>query len=165
MMPNWLNLPLQILTYLIMLVGLLGMVIPIYPGVIIIWAAALIQGLVTGFHTLEIWVIVVLTLLAIAGSLVDNLLMGGKARKAGAAWISIGLALSAGLVGTFLLPPLGGLIAAPLILFLAEYLRVRDHRRSWRITLNLLTGWGLSFFARFGIGLIMIVIWALWGSR
>ncbi|MFO8036658.1 MAG: DUF456 domain-containing protein [Anaerolineales bacterium] len=165
MIPNWLNLPLQILTYLIMLVGLLGMIIPIYPGVIIIWAAALAHGLATGFSTLEIWVILLLTLLAIAGSLVDNLLMGGKARQAGATWTSIGLALSAGLVGTFLLPPLGGLITAPLTLFLAEYLRVHDHRRSWRITLNLLTGWGLSFFARFGIGLTMIIIWALWGIR
>jgi uncharacterized protein YqgC (DUF456 family) len=164
-MPNWLNLPLQILTYLIMLVGLVGMVIPIYPGVVIIWAAALIHGLVTKFSTLEVWVFVLLSLLAVAGSLVDNLIMGGKARKAGAAWTSIGLALSAGLVGTFLFPPLGGLLAAPLILFLAEYVRIPDHQRSWHVTRNLLTGWGLSFFARFGIGLVMIVVWALWGSR
>ena len=36
-MPNWLNLSLNIFTYLIMAVGLVGMVIPIYPGVVIIW--------------------------------------------------------------------------------------------------------------------------------
>jgi len=164
-MPSWLNLPLQILIYLIMLVGLVGMVIPIYPGVIIIWAAALAHGLATGFNTLEIWVILLLTLLAILGSLVDNLLMGGKARRAGASWMSIGLALAAGLMATFLFPPFGGIIAAPLALFLSEYLRNRDHRISWYVTRKLLTGWGLAFLARFGIGLTMIVIWALWGSR
>jgi len=162
---NWLDLPFRILIYLIMAVGLFGMVIPIYPGVIIIWAAALIHGLATGFSTLETWVIVLLTLLAAAGSLVDNVLMGGKARQAGASWLSIGLALAGGLLGTFLFPPLGGIIAAPLILYLAEYLRIRDHRRARHVTANLLTGWGLSFLARFGIGLVMIIVWAMWGSR
>lgn len=164
-MPNWLNIPLQILIYLIMLVGLLGMVIPIYPGVVIIWAAALIHGLVTGFSTLEAWVLILLTMLGIAGTLVDNLLMGGKARRAGAAWTSIGLALAAGLIATFFLPPFGGLIAAPLALYLAEYLRIRNHQLAWRVTRQLLTGWGLAFLARFSIGLVMITIWALWGVR
>lgn len=164
-MPTWMNVPLQILIYLIMVVGLFGLVIPIYPGVVIIWAAALLHGLLTGFSTLEIWVIVLLTLLAVAGSLVDNALMGGKARQAGASWLSIGLALGGGLVGTFLFPPLGGIIAAPLLLFGAEFLRRNDRRQAWRVTVSLLTGWGLAFLVRFGIGLVMIIIWTLWGSR
>ncbi|MGB2964761.1 MAG: DUF456 domain-containing protein [Anaerolineales bacterium] len=164
-MPNWLNLSLNILIYLIMAVGLFGMVVPIYPGVVIIWAAALIHGLATGFLTLEVWVLVVITLLAIVGTLVDNFLMGGKARQAGASWLSIGGALLAGVIGTFAFPPLGGLIAAPTLLFLLEYARLRDSTEAWDITKGLLTGWGLSFVARFIIGLVMILIWAVWGVR
>jgi uncharacterized protein YqgC (DUF456 family) len=164
-MPNWLNLSINIFTYLIMAVGLVGMVLPIYPGVVIIWAAALIHGLVTGFATLEVWVMVIITLLMVAGTLVDNLLMGGKARQAGASWISIGGALLGGLIGTFAFPPLGGIIAAPTMLFLLEYARIRDSAEAWEITKGLLTGWGLSFLARFLIGLAMIVIWAVWGVR
>jgi len=165
MTPNWLNLSLNILTYLIMGVGLFGMIIPIYPGVVIIWAAALIHGLVTGFATQEIWVLVLLSLLMIAGSLVDNILMGGKARQAGASWISIGGALLGGLIGTFAFPPLGGIAAAPTLLFMLEYARLRDSAEAWIITKGLLTGWGLSFIVRFLIGLAMIAIWALWGVR
>ena len=164
-MPNWLNLSLNILIYLIMAVGLFGMVVPIYPGVVIIWAAVLIHGLATNFATLEIWLLVVITLLATAGTLVDNFLMGGKARQAGASWTSIAGALVAGLVGTFAFPPLGGLIAAPTLLFLLEYARLRDSAEAWVITKGLLTGWGLSFVARFIIGLVMIIIWAVWGVR
>ena len=164
-MPNWLNLSLNILTYLIMGVGLFGMVIPIYPGVTIIWAAVLIHGLATSFASLEIWVIVVITILMIAGTLIDNLLMGGKARQAGASWLSIGGALLAGLVGTFVFPPLGGIVAAPTLLFLLEYARLRDSQEAWDTTKGLLTGWGLAFIARFLIGLTMIVIWAIWGMR
>jgi uncharacterized protein YqgC (DUF456 family) len=164
-MPNWLNLSLNILIYLIMAVGLFGMVVPIYPGVVIIWAAALIHGLATGFETLEIWVLIVITLLAVVGTLVDNFLMGGKARQAGASWTSIAGALAAGIIGTFAFPPLGGLIAAPTLLFLLEYARLRDSNEAWVITKGLLTGWGLSFVARFIIGLAMIILWAAWGVR
>ena len=141
------------------------MVIPIYPGVVIIWAAVLVHGLATGFATLEILVLVIITLLMIVGTLVDNFLMGGKARQAGASWISIGGALLAGLVGTFAFPPLGGIVAAPTLLFLLEYARLRDSTEAWVITKGLLSGWGLSFVARFLIGLIMIIVWALWGVR
>lgn len=164
-MPNWLNLSINIFIYLIMGIGLLGMVVPIYPGVVIIWAAVLIHGLVTGFATLEIWVLAVISLLALAGTLVDNFLMGGKARQAGASWISIAGALLAGLIGTFAFPPLGGLIAAPTLLFLLEYARLRDSTEAWGVTKGLLTGWGLSFVARIFIGLVMVVIWAVWGVR
>ncbi|MFL7812617.1 MAG: DUF456 family protein [Anaerolineales bacterium] len=164
-MPNWLNLSLNILIYMIMAVGLIGMIIPIYPGVVIIWAAALIQGVVTGFATQEIWVLVVITILMIAGTLVDNVLMGGKARQAGASWTSIAGALLAGLAGTFAFPPLGGIIAAPTLLFLLEYARLRDSQAAWGVTKGLLTGWGLSFVARFLIGLAMIIVFVLWGAR
>jgi uncharacterized protein YqgC (DUF456 family) len=164
-MPNWLNLSLNIFTYLIMGVGLFGMIIPIYPGVVIIWAAGLIHGLATGFAFLEIWVLIVLTILMIAGTLVDNLLMGGKALQAGASWLSIGGALAGGLIGTFAFPPLGGIIAAPTLLFLLEYARIRDSQEAWDVTKGLMTGWGLSFIARFLIGLAMITIWIIWGVR
>ena len=164
-MPNWLNLSLNIFTYLIMGVGLFGMIIPIYPGVVIIWAAGLIHGLATGFAVLEIWVLIILTILMIAGTLVDNFLMGGKALQAGASWLSIGGALLGGLIGTFAFPPLGGIIAAPTLLFLLEYARVRDSQEAWDVTKGLMTGWGLSFIARFLIGLAMIAIWVIWGVR
>ncbi len=91
--------------------------------------------------------------------------MGGKARQAGASWTSIGGALLAGLIGTFAFPPLGGLLAAPTLLFLLEYSRLRDSTEAWGITKGLLTGWGLSFVARLIIGLSMVVIWAVWGVR
>ena len=164
-MANWLNLSLNIFIYLIMAVGLFGMVLPIYPGVVIIWAAALVHGLATSFATLEIWVLIIISLLMIGGTLVDNLLMGGKARQAGASWISIGGALLGGLIGTFAFPPLGGIIAAPTLLFLLEYARIRDSEEAWDTTKGLLTGWGLAFVARFLIGLVMIVVWTIWGVR
>ena len=75
---------------------------------------------------------VIITLLALVGSLADNLFMGAGARKGGASWLSIVVALSAGILGTIIFPPIGGLIAAPLAVLLLEYYRLRDWQQAWQ---------------------------------
>jgi hypothetical protein len=57
---------------------------------------------------------------------------------------------------------LGGIIGAPLALFLFEYIRLKDSELAWLITKGLMTGWGLSALARVGIALVMTVVWGIW---
>jgi uncharacterized protein YqgC (DUF456 family) len=72
-----------------MLVGLFGLIIPIFPGLVVIWLSALFFGLVVGFDTLGIIIFILITLGMVAGSLVDNFLMGAGARVGGASWLTI----------------------------------------------------------------------------
>lgn len=161
-MPAWLNVSIFALTQLFMLVGLVGLVVPVFPGLLVMWLAALGYGLVTRFETVGIIVFSLLTILMLVGSTVDNLVMGAGARKGGAAWLSIGVALAAGVIFTFVFPPIGGIIAAPLAVLLFEYLRVRDWQKAWQALRGLATGWGLAYFLRMGIGIIMMVLWWIW---
>lgn len=158
-MPAWLQTPLDITTLIFMGISLFGLIVPVFPGLVVIWGLALAHGLVSGF-TMGWPVFIIITLLMIIGSLIDNVLMGAKARQGGAAWLSIGLALLTALVTSFLLTPLVGLLSAPLALWLAEYLRTRDQQGAWKTTRALLAGWGWAFVARFGLGIIMIGLWA-----
>ena len=89
-------------------------------------------------------------------------LMGAKAREKGADWGSIILALLAGVLGTMLLPPIGGLIAAPLVLYLMEFRRLGDAEEAKTVVKALLTGWGLAFVVRFGLGVVMVGLWGIW---
>lgn len=161
-MPEWLNTSIIFLTQLILLVGLFGLIVPIFPGLVIMWLATLVYGIITGFRTLGIVLFIIITLLMIAGSIADNLMMGAGARKGGASWLAVGVAILAGVVGTIIWPPIGGLIAAPLGIFLLELVRYREFKKAWSAFLGLATGWGLSFFVRFGIGVMMILLWWLW---
>ncbi len=158
---NWLHLSLKIATLVVMLVGLLGLVVPIFPGIVVIWLAALGYGLAAGFGTTGTWVFAVLTLLMLAGVTVDNVLTARGAHQGGAKWYSIAAALVAGVAGTYFFPPLGGLIAAPLVLFGAEYLRQRNAHTAWKATRGYLWGCGWAFIVRFGLGVVMIGLWAL----
>ena len=161
-MPEWLGLPLFILTLVIMLVGLFGLAVPVFPGIVVIWLAALGYGAASGFSTLGIWMFVFITLLMLVGTLVDNLFMAAGSRKGGAAWLTLVLCMVAGVAGTFLLPPIGGLIAAPLVIWLLEFHRQRDWRKALQTVSGLAVGWGMAFVVRFGMGVLMIILWLIW---
>ncbi len=162
MMIPWLHISLFGLVLVLMLIGLVGLIVPIFPGILVMWLAALGYGVVRGFDTLGIFLFVVITLLMIAGSVVDNVLMGAGARHGGASWRSILVGMLAGVVGTLLVPPIGGLIAAPAAVMLVEYLRGRDWQQAWRATRGLALGWGASFFVRLAIGLLILGLWLFW---
>jgi uncharacterized protein YqgC (DUF456 family) len=161
-LPAWLETTIHILTFLTMLVGLFGLIIPIFPGNVVMWMAALVYGLIFGFGRLGGIMFAVITLLMLVAVSVDNVLMGTKAREEGADWGSIVLALIAGVLGTMLLPPIGGLIAAPVVLYLAEFQRRRDAEEAKNVVKALLTGWGLAFLVRFGLGVVMFTLWGIW---
>jgi hypothetical protein len=146
----------------LMLVGLFGLVIPIFPGGVVIWLAAGVYGIAYGFGTAGGILFAIITLLMLASAAADNVLMGAKARQAGASWAGIIVGLSAGILGTLFFPPFGGLIAAPLGLFLIEYLRFRETDKAFEVTRGLLIGWGWSFAVRFSLGVVMIVLWGFW---
>jgi len=161
-MPAWLTASIFWITLVIMGVGLFGLIVPIFPGITVIWLAALGYGVVTRFNTLGWVMFALITILFIAGVTVDNFLMGAKARQEGTAWSSLALGYLAGILGTIFLPPLGGIIAAPLVVLLMEYLRQHDIKKALASLRGLAIGWGASFVVRFFIGLVMIGLWLVW---
>jgi hypothetical protein len=161
-LPAWLDVGIFGLTLFFILVGLVGLIVPIFPGIAVIWLATLVYGIVVGFNTVGIIIFVVLTILMITGTMADNFLMAAGSRTGGASWWTIAAGLLAGTIGTIVFPPFGGLIAAPLVILLVEFLRVRELDQAWRATGGLVVGWGMSFFVRLGIGILMLLLWLLW---
>ncbi len=148
----------------VMLFGLFSLVLlPILPGLVIIWLAALVYGLSGHLTaTFPIVVFVVITLLMIFGSVIDNILMGAGARKTGASWVSITVALIAGIVGSLLWPPLGGILLSLAALFIVELVRLRSVRSALVSTRSMALGCGWAIVARFFIGLAMIGLYVAW---
>ncbi len=160
----WLEAIGETLSFVIMIVSLLGLVIPVFPGTVIIWVVALIYGIVSGFGTAGVIIFIVLTVLVLVSVVADNVMMGAKAKENGASWASILLALGAGVVFTLIFPPIGGLIAAPLLLYLAERRRQGSHEKALATAKALMIGWGWAFVIRFGIGMAMIALWMIWAG-
>jgi len=161
-MPAWLETSVTIITFIVMLFGLFGLIMPVFPGLVIIWLAGLGFGIVNGFGTLGGILFAIMTLLMFAGNTMDGILMAKKALGYGAAKISLVLAAIASVVISLIFSPLGGLIAAPIVLYLSEKNQGHTPEEAKKITKGLMVGWGWAFAMRFAIGFIMIALWVIW---
>src|SRR5450756_2127512 len=130
------------ITIVMMAVGLL--VIPILPGLVIIWVSALGYGIAAGFGALGWIMFALITVLMLAGSILDNVLMGAQAHKEGAPWWVVLIAMASAIIGSILIPipSIGGILATLLVLFLIELLRLKDARKALASMRGMLIGWG-----------------------
>ena len=157
---------LKFLTFLTLLTGLLGLVMPVFPGLTVMWVGTLAYAVIQSVSGKMTWVgwlfFVFITLLMIGGNIVDNIIITKHMRDKDVPWSSILISFAAGLIVSLFLTPVAGIIASPAGLFLAEWQRKKDKQAALTNTKAWMTGWGWSFLARFGIGIVMILFWGLW---
>ncbi len=162
----WAEVALQTLTLFSMLVGLLGLLIPVFPGLVIIWLAALIYALAENALNRMAWIdwtlFALITILMLVGSVIDNIIIASKMRGHSIPWISIGFSYLAGIIASLFFTPVIGLLASPLTLFAAEYIRFKKPRQAFQSAKTYMIAWGWSFATVFSIGALMIVLWMLW---
>ncbi len=150
------------------IIGLLGTLLPILPGLIIIWLAALYYAaVVLGFGDFSPWVFALLTLVALVAGTSNLWLAALGAKTTGATWRTLLVGFVGAIAGTFLLPiPLVGTIvgyAAGLIL--SEYVRLGQWRPALRAAFGGVVGWGVSTAVEFTGAIIMILLVASQAPR
>jgi uncharacterized protein YqgC (DUF456 family) len=162
----WGEVLLQTLTLFALLVGLLGLLVPVFPGLVVMWLATLVYALIENAAGRMAWIdwtlFGLITVLMLVGSVIDNIIIARKMRGQSIPWSSIIVAFLVGIVASIFFTPLLGLASSPLALFGAEYMRLRDRRLAFDSAKAYMIGWGWSFAAVFGIGVLMLVVWLLW---
>ena len=165
-MPTWFQIALQTFTLFVLSVGLLGLIVPIFPGLTIMWLGTLLYALIqnsAGNMTGWDWFLFgLITLLMIVGNIADNLIIARKMRDTYIPWSSILFAFAASIIASIFFTPLIGLVAAPVGLFLAESRRLKNRDAAVDSTKAYMIGWGWAFGVRFLIGILMIGFWMLW---
>ena len=104
----------------------------------------------------------VITFLMIVGNIVDNIIIAKQVRDKQVPWSSIIIGFLAGLLASLFFTPLVGIVAAPLGLFVAEQMRLKNRQSAIDSTRAWLTGWGMSLAARIAIGMVMVGLWMAW---
>lgn len=150
-----------VLTLLAMLVGLIGIVLPIIPGTVVIFVAALIYALIDGFQSVGWPTLVILGLLTIVATTADLWASTVGARIGGASGWSIVVGLAGGLVGFVVFSLPGAIIGAIVGVLLTEIIRVGDWRQAVKAGSGWVLGWVLSTVVQLAIALTMVAIF-LW---
>lgn len=164
--PSFLRFALDTFTLFVLLVGLFGLIMPVFPGLVIMWLGTLVYAIIqsaadkmTGW---DWFAFAIITVLMITGNIADNIIIARKMRDHYIPWSSILLAFAAGIITSIFFTPLIGLVAAPLGLFLAEIRRLKNRDEALKSTRAYMIGWGWAFGVRFMIGITMIGSWMLW---
>lgn len=151
-----------VLIGLAMALGLIGTLLPLLPGLPIIWAAALVFGLLEGFEGAGAVAFTLITLLAITGIAAGLVLPHRRVAARGAPASTVAVGVIAGIVGFFVVPVVGLVLGAVGGVLLAERARTNDWDSAWNATKDLMVGFGIGVAVEFAAGLAMIVCWVVW---
>lgn len=158
------DLAITVIVALVMLVGLAGVVIPILPGLALIWVAALAYGLEVGFGVTGVVVMVLLTGLTVASMAFGVILPQRAATESGAASRTQLIGVVGAIVGFFVIPVVGIVVGALVAVLLAEYADKRDWSAARTATIGVAKGFGISSLVQLAIGVSMITVWSVWAA-
>ncbi|MGH2698916.1 MAG: DUF456 domain-containing protein [Actinomycetota bacterium] len=151
-----------VLIGLAMAVGLIGSLLPLLPGLPIIWAAAFVYGLIDGFGGEGTVAIVLITVLAVAGIAAGLVLPHRRVAARGAPATTVAIGVVLGIIGFFAIPVVGLVVGAVGGVLLAERARTGDWATAWTTTRDMLVGFGIGVAVEFAAGLAMILCWVAW---
>jgi uncharacterized protein len=148
-----------VLVALAIAVGLVGIVVPLLPGTLLVFAAIVVWAVVE--HNVVSWLTLgVVTALLGAATLVKFLWPMRRMRAADVGTWSLVAGGVLGIIGFFVIPVLGLVLGFVLGVYLAELADRRDQRLAWTSTVHALKGVALSVGVELAGALLATVAWA-----
>lgn len=139
-------------------IGLAGILFPLLPGTLLVWAAIAVWAYVE--HTTVSWVVLgVATAVLGAGILVKYLWPARRMRAADVSGRTLAAGAVLGVVGFFVIPVAGLLVGFVLGVYLAELAQRRDQRRAWASTVHAVKGIALSVGVELVAALLATAAW------
>jgi uncharacterized protein YqgC (DUF456 family) len=140
-------------------VGLVGVVVPVVPGALLVWAAIVVWGIVVG--TATGWGIVALaTALIATGQVVKYTIPGKRLKASGVPNRSLVLGGLVGIVGFFVVPVVGLFIGFVLGVYVSELQRV-GAPMAWASTKAVLRAVGVSTVVELTSVLLATAVWII----
>ena len=150
--------PLEVVVALAILLGLVGIVVPLLPGVLLVGAAILVWAIDTGGRTA--WVVLGVALaVLLVGAVLKYVLPGRRLQDSGVPTVTIWTGAGLGVIGFFVVPVVGLFLGFVLGVYLAERARVGD--AAWTSTTAALRAVGLSILIELTSGVLAAAAWVV----
>lgn len=141
-------------------VGLVGILVPLLPGTLLVWAATAAWAFVER-NTVGWVVLGTVTAVLAAGLLVKYLWPVKRMRAADVGGRPLAAGGVLGVIGFFVIPVVGLVIGFVVGVYLAELVTRRDQRRAWASTVHAVKGAALSVGVELSAGLVATAVWVV----
>ena len=149
----------EVLVALAILVGLVGVIVPVLPGLILVLAAILVWAVDVGGGTA--WTVFgVATAVLVVGTLVKYAVPGRRLKSSGIPASTTWFGIALGVVGFFVIPVVGLVIGFVLGGYRAEHRRV-GAPAAWSSTKEALRAVGVSILIELAAGVVAALVWAV----
>lgn len=151
---------LDLLTGVLVVVGLVGVVVQVLPGAVLVAGAVVLWGVLQG--TPQGWAVVVAAVVVTVVAQVAKYLLAGRHLQRGGVpnrtlvWGGI-----AGVVGFFVIPVVGLFLFFVAGVYVAERLRLGEHATAWRSTVRALQATGLTILVELAGAMLVVGAWVL----
>jgi uncharacterized protein YqgC (DUF456 family) len=149
----------NLLCGLAILVGIVGVVVPVLPGLLLSWVAVLAWAVLVDRGWGKWVVLGVATAVALTGIVVKYAWPGRNLKRTGVPNRSLFAGGVLGLVGFFVIPVVGLFIGFTLGIWLAERVRLGSAQQAWPSTKHALKAVGLSMLIELAAGLTIGSVW------
>lgn len=150
--------PETLIAALLVAVGIVGILLPVLPGLILVLAGIAVWAVPRG-DAVAWTVLGVAVAIVVVGSVAKYLLPGRRLREAGVPGRTIALGGVLGVIGFFVIPVVGLLLGFVLGVYLAELARLGDRARAWPSTRRALAAVGWSMVIELATGLLAAAVW------
>jgi uncharacterized protein len=145
-----------------MVVGVLGVIIPLVPGLVLCWLAVVVWAIFGDVGGAGPWVVLgVATMIAALGMVVKYAWPGRNLKRSGVPNMSLLAGGALGLVGFFVIPVVGLVIGFVLGVWVAERVRLGDFAKAWPSTKHALKAAGLAMLIELSTALAIASVWTL----
>lgn len=150
-----------------MVLGVVGTVFPLIPGLILVWLSLLAYVLVEGFQAVGVPAFILFTLLAIVGVTSDLWLPLLGAKVTGSSGVGIWWGILGSVVGFVILNLPGAIIGYAAGILIGEYRRQRNWQEAIKATLGGLAGIGVSKLIQLGASLLVLIsfVWMVFSAN
>ena len=139
--------------------GVVGVVIPVVPGLLLSWLGVLFWALLSDAGTAVRWLVLALaTVVAVVGALVKYLMPGRRLKNAGVPNRALLAGGVLGVVGFFVVPVVGLILGFVLGVYLVERARLGPSQ-AWPSTRKALGAAGMAMLIEFTAALGVAVVW------
>ena len=158
-MPSHLSAAAEVLLLVGMLIGLFGVLVPVLPGLALVWLVGLAWVLLDGGGPARWSVLVLMSAVLIVGTVAKYALPARSATASGAPRSTLLLGAVGAVVGFFVIPVVGMLVGGVAAVYLAELSRLGERGSAWRSTRAVLVGIGIGVLIELAAGVVAIAVW------
>ncbi|OQB06321.1 MAG: hypothetical protein BWY19_00312 [bacterium ADurb.Bin212] len=150
-----------VIASLLMLPGIAGVVLPFLPGLLYMLGITAIYVIIDKFSHLSWTEIIILAFIVLISLFIDYLSGTLAAKIGGASRKSLFYGIIGLIIGTFAIPPFGGILGLAVAIFISEYLEAKNSKKAVKSAVSSLIGTLAGIIINLTLAIIYLILFII----